>query len=103
MYTRLNKGLNLLKVESLINKSSCCVLTSLSTNHHKILKSPSSSQFLHSFKKFGLKTEWTPTDNLRFKDFQIFLALLQIQDRCEINALLSLVQHSGDLGFLRLT
>jgi hypothetical protein len=24
MYTKLNKGLNLLKVELLINKSSCC-------------------------------------------------------------------------------
>ena len=41
MYIRLGKSLNLFKVESLINKSSSCVLTSSSTDHHKILKSPS--------------------------------------------------------------
>lgn len=42
-------------------------------------------------------------DNLRFKDFQTLLALLQNNIGVEINALLSLVQHAAGLGFLHLT
>ena len=50
MYTRLDKSLNLFKVESLINKSSSCVLMSLYQKSPQNPKKPLSSQFLNTLK-----------------------------------------------------
>lgn len=99
MYTRL-KGLNLLMIELLINKSSCCVLVSSSTNHHKVLKTPHLS-ILTDFKSL-VKTKWTPTHhNQGIRTFKFPSSAWKTTEVWN-KSMLYLVQHAGGLGSLHL-